>query len=177
MTINDTRISEILISGERIQARIAALAGDIARDYAGRELVLVGVLKGSVMFLADLSRALTIPHVFDMVGAASYLGGTASTGSVIITKDIHLPIRDKHVLLVEDIYDTGRTMRVIVDLLKVHQPASLEICALLYKEKPHDEDMPVKYIGFRIPDRFVVGYGLDYDEHFRNLPFIAEFKP
>lgn len=173
----DPRIQEVLISEAQIQNRVKELAATLDRDYAGKDLVLVGVLKGSVVFLADLSRAIKTPHVFDMIGASSYLGGMQTTGNVRITKDIHLPIAGKHVILVEDIYDTGHTIRVIVELLKVHQPASIELCTLLYKEKAGAEPYDAKYVGFRIPDKFVIGYGLDFNEYFRNLPFIGVFKP
>jgi len=173
----DERIQEVLISEKQIADRVAELGKEIDCDYNGKNLILVGVLKGSVPFLADLTRAISIPHKFDMVGASSYLGGTSSSGSVVITKDIHVNLKDKDVLLIEDIYDTGQTMRVIVDLLKVHQPASLKICSLLYKDKEHEEELEVKYVGFNIPDKFVIGYGLDYEEYFRNLPFVGVFKP
>lgn len=167
----------VLLAEDKIQQRISELAGEIVRDYRGTNLILVAILKGGVIFLSDLTRQISIPHSYDIVGAASYGDGTTSSGHVIITKDVEISLKDRDVLLIEDIYDTGTTLKVVKDLLLVHGPRSLEICALLWKEKNNRKyDVPIKYIGFSIPDVFVVGYGLDYNEKYRNLPCIGVLK-
>jgi hypoxanthine phosphoribosyltransferase len=130
-----------------------------------------------VIFLGDLSRQIPIPHSYELVGASSYKGGTSPTPHVRITKDVDENLADKHILLIEDIYDTGNTLHVVHELLGLHRPASMEICALLYKKKPHLQRLQVKYVGFEIEDVFVVGYGLDYRERYRNLPCIGVLKP
>ena len=170
-------LSKVLYTQDDLAARIRELGREISRDYAGKPLVLISVLKGGIVFLADLMRSISIPHAFDLVGASSYRGGTTSTGKVVITKDAELDLSKKHVLIVEDILDTGHTLSVICDLLAIQGPASLEICCLLDKQRPHDLKIPIKYTGFEIPDEFVVGYGLDYKEHYRNLPCVAVLKP
>jgi hypoxanthine phosphoribosyltransferase len=167
----------VLLTPEQIAARVAELGEEISRDYAGREPVLVSVLKGGVVFLADLMRAVTIPHQIELVGASTYKGGTVPTPSVRVTKDVDTALAGRDVLLVEDIYDTGNTLHVAYDLLDLHHPASLEICALLVKRKPHMQRLSVKYLGFEIDDQFVVGYGLDYKERYRNLPCIGVLNP
>jgi hypoxanthine phosphoribosyltransferase len=170
-------ISRILFSKEEIGRRVHDLGQEIARDYSGRDLMLVSILKGGVVFLADLTRAIEIPHGYDMVGAASYGTSVVSSGQVTITKDVDTNLLGRDVIVIEDIYDTGRTLKVVCDLLKLHNPRSLEICALLVKHKRREFDVTVRYTGFHIPDEFVVGYGLDYAEHYRNLPFIGVLKP
>jgi hypoxanthine phosphoribosyltransferase len=170
-------LSSILISQEQLYARVAELGEEISRDYDGLDPVLVSVLKGGVVFLADLMRCITIPHQIELVGASSYKGGTVPTPSVRVTKDVDLSLANRHVLLVEDIYDTGDTLHVAYDLLNLHRPASLEICSLLVKKKPQAQRLAVKYLGFEIEDQFVVGYGLDYKERYRNLPCIGVLSP
>ena len=170
-------LEKILIDRNQIQQRVQELAQDISRDYAGKDLLLIAVLKGAVVFLADLSRALTVPHEMDLIGAASYGDQMTSSGQVRITKDIENDLRGKHVLLIEDIYDTGRTLEKICELVQVREPAGLEICCLLEKPDVHQVDLSVKYIGFSIPDEFVVGYGLDYNEKYRYLRDIGILNP
>ncbi|MBX7247055.1 MAG: hypoxanthine phosphoribosyltransferase [Candidatus Sumerlaeaceae bacterium] len=157
--------------------RTHELGEEISRDYKGRPLVLINILKGGIVFLADLMRTITIPHAFDVVGASSYRGGTSTSGKVTITKDADLDLRGKDLLLVEDILDTGVTLNVVCELLLIQQPASLEICCLLNKKRERKLKVPLKYVGFEIPDEFVVGYGLDYKEQYRNLPCIGILKP
>ncbi|HOE62615.1 MAG TPA: hypoxanthine phosphoribosyltransferase [Candidatus Sumerlaeota bacterium] len=171
-------LQETLFTEEQILRRIQELAREIEKNYKGKNLVLVSILKGGVVFLADLTREVRIPHAYDLVGASSYGAQIYSTGQVIITKDVTVPLKGKHVLLIEDIYDSGTTLKVVKDLLDVHSPASVEICALLWKEKKkRRHEIPIKYIGFKIPDVFVVGYGLDYNEKYRNLRCIGVLKP
>lgn len=170
-------LERVMYSREDLQKRIAELGKQISQDYRGKDLVLISILKGGIVFLADLMRAISIPHAFDLVGASSYRGGTSSTGKVIITKDVELDLRGRNVILVEDILDTGRTLSVICDLIAIQGPASLAICCLLNKERARDLRVPLAYTGFTIPDEFVVGYGLDYREHYRNLPCIGILKP
>jgi hypoxanthine phosphoribosyltransferase len=169
--LDDTKV-DVLLSAERLQARVAEMGADITRDYEGKALKLVGVLKGSFMFLADLARAIDLPLKLDFIGTSSYQGASSS-GVVRITSDLSRSIEGEHVLLVEDIVDTGLTMRYLLDNLATRKPASLRVCALL--EKPSRVRIPIAidYKGFSIPDDFVVGYGLDWDGRFRNLPFIA----
>lgn len=169
-------LDSILISEERISERVGELGEEISRDYEGRDLVLVSILKGGVIFLADLIRRIAIPHQIELVGASTYKGGTVPTTVVRVTKDVDLCLGGRDVLLVEDIYDTGNTLHVVHDLLKLHNPASLEICALLQKRKDHLQRLEVKYCGFEIEDQFVVGYGLDYKERYRNLPCVGILK-
>jgi len=170
-------LERVLFDRETIQTRVRELGRQISEDYRGRELVLISIIKGGIVFLSDLMRAITIPHAFDLVGASSYRGGTRSTGRVIITKDAELDLRGKHILLVEDILDSGHTLNVVCELLRIQEPASLEICALLNKNRTRDFSIPLKYVGFEIPDEYVVGYGLDYKEHYRNLACIGVLKP
>ncbi len=170
----DEDITEILLTEEQIRERVKELGVQISADYQGRELVLVGILRGALVFVADLSRAITIPHTFDMTGASSYGPATSSSGRVQITKDVEVNLRNKHVLICEDIYDSGRTLGAIGSLLRVHHPASVEICTFLYKKvRRRAYHVDVKYCGFEIEDRFVVGYGLDYAEHYRHLPYLG----
>jgi len=170
-------IERVLLSSEHIARRVKELGASVSADYRNRDLVLVNILKGGIVFLADLSRAITIPHSFDLIGASSYRGAMRSSGKIIITKDLDLDLRGKDVLLVEDILDTGRTLNLVLELIRLHEPASLEICCLLDKQRPRDLKIPIKYTGFHLPDEFVVGYGLDYQERYRNLPFIGVLKP
>lgn len=169
-------LERILFTEEQIHSRVADLGRQISNDYRGKPLVLISILKGGILFLADLTRAITIPHAFDLMGASSYKG-TRSTGKVIITKDTELDIHGRDVLLVEDILDSGHTLSVIIELLKIQDPASVEICCLLNKKRERKLTVPLRYTGFEIPDEFVVGYGLDYNESYRNLSGIGILKP
>lgn len=173
----DDDLSSVLLTEGQIAERVAELGRRISADYAGRDLVLIGVLKGSLIFLSDLTRRVTIPHSIDLVGAQSYMSGASTAERVDVTKDIDLDLRGRHALLIEDIYDTGGTMRVILDMLRMHQPATLEVCSLLSKKKRDREGVDLKYVGFEIEDVFVVGYGLDYKERYRNLPHIGVLSP
>jgi hypoxanthine phosphoribosyltransferase len=171
MTAPERRV-EVLIPAERIRTRVEELGREIARDHRGKELTLVGVLKGSFVFLADLCRAVDLPLQIDFLGAASYQGASTS-GEVRLTRDLSRPVEGRHLVLVEDVLDTGLTMRRLLDHLAAHRPAGLKICALL--EKPGRARVPVKldYRGFAIGDEFAVGYGLDFDELHRNLPYVG----
>ncbi len=163
-----------LYSAEAIQTRIVEMGKDIVRDYGDKELVLVGVLKGSFMFLADLARALSSDQVrVEFLGVQSYGDETKSSGVVKITSDLTRPVDGKHVLLVEDIVDTGLTMHYIIDLLQTRHPASVKLCALLHKPSRTKVETKIDYLGFTIPDLFVIGYGLDYQQRYRNLPYIG----
>jgi len=163
---------EVLLSEEKLQARIAELGAVIARDYQGKPLKLVGVLKGSFMFMADLARAIDLPLKVDFIGTTSYQG-TKTSGVVRITSDLSRPIDGEHILLVEDIVDTGLTMQYLLENLATRHPASVKVCALLEKPARAKVQVPIEYKGFSIPDEFVVGYGLDWDGRFRNLPFLG----
>jgi hypoxanthine phosphoribosyltransferase len=163
---------EVLLSEEKLRARIAELGADIARDYRGKPLKLVGVLKGSFMFMADLARAIDLPLKMDFIGTSSYQG-TKTSGVVRITNDLSRPIDGEHILLVEDIVDTGLTMQYLLENLATRHPASVKVCALLEKPARAKVQVPIDYKGFSIPDEFVVGYGLDWDGRFRNLPFVG----
>ena len=165
-----------LISQEQIAARVGELGRQIERDYAGKELVLVGVLKGAFVFVSDLARAIDLPLTIDFVGLSSYGEATESSGVVKITSDLTRPIADKHVLVVEDIIDTGLTMRYLLDNLATRHPASVKICGLLHKPSRARTKIPVDYLGFAVEDKFVVGYGLDAGEKYRNVPFIGVKK-
>ncbi len=167
-------LKEILISKERLQERIAELGAEISKDYAGKELLLVCILRGGVFFTVDLMKKIDIPHVVEFMAISSYGAGVReSTGDVRITFDLQINIRDKHVLLVEDIIDSGNTLSSVIEKLKVQHPASLEVCTLLDKADRREVDVPLKYRGFNIEDKFVFGYGLDIDEYFRGLPFVG----
>ncbi len=163
---------DVLIPEAALRARVAALGAEIARDHAGRSLVVVGVLKGSFIFLADLVRAIDLPLAVEFIGISSYQG-TSTTGVVKITSDLSRPIEGKDVLLVEDIVDTGLTMRYLLDNLALRRPATLEVCALLEKPARARVAIPIAYRGFELPDAFVVGYGLDWDGRMRNLPYVG----
>jgi hypoxanthine phosphoribosyltransferase len=162
-----------LISREEIEARIARMAEEINRDYQGRDLVMVGVLKGAFVFLADLARQVELPLEIDFVAVSSYGADTQSSGVVKIIKDLDLEITGKDVLLVEDIVDTGLTLKYLASMLRDRGPASVEICTLLNKPDARKVDMEVKYCGFDVPQKFVVGYGLDYAERYRQLPYVG----
>ncbi len=173
----DADIESILITEKEIGARIEELAGELDRDYAGRELILVGVLKGAVMFMADLARALRTPLTMDFMAVSSYGSATSSSGVVRILKDLDRDLTGQHVLLVEDIIDSGLTLSWLLRNLRSRGPASLEVCALLRKPEALQVDIPVAYTGFDIPSEFVVGYGLDYAQHYRNLPYVGTLRP
>lgn len=170
-------IERMLFTEQQIRERVAELGRQISEDYRGKSLVLISILKGGIVFLADLTRAITIPHAFDLMGASSYKNRATSTGKVIITKDTELNLEGRDVLLVEDILDTGHTLSVIIELLKIQSPASVDICCLLHKKRERKFDLPLRYTGFEIPDEFVVGYGLDFDEQYRNLSGLGVLKP
>ena len=162
-----------MLSAERIALRVAELGTEIARDYASRNLVLVCVLKGSFVFASDLARSIDLPLRIDFLGVRSYGQGTESTGVVQITQDLSRPIENEDVLLVEDIVDTGLTIAHLINLLRTRGPASIKVCALLHKPARTRVEVAVDYLGFTIDDHFVVGYGLDFAERFRNLPYIG----
>src|SRR5271163_2457365 len=162
-----------MISAEEIAARVREIGADITRDYAGRQLVLVCVLKGSFVFAADLARAIDLPLRIDFLGVRSYGEGTESSGVVQITQDLTRPIEHEDILIVEDIVDTGLTIAHLMELFRTRHPASLKVCALLHKPARTRVEVPIDYLGFTIEDRFVVGYGLDWAERYRNLPFIG----
>jgi hypoxanthine phosphoribosyltransferase len=166
-------IGEVLVSAEDVQRRVAELGEQISRDYAGRSLLLIGVLKGAVFFLSDLMRFIDIPVEVDFMAVASYGSATDSSGVVRILKDLDAAIEDRDVLIVEDIVDSGLTLQYLMRNLGSRNPRTLEVCALLTKPERRKVDLPTRYVGFEIPNRFVVGYGLDYDERHRNLPFVA----
>jgi hypoxanthine phosphoribosyltransferase len=166
-------VGEVLIDEARLQARIHELGREISADYAGRELLLVGVLKGAVFFMADLMRHLTVPCEVDFMAISSYGDSTDSSGIVRILKDLDINIEGRHVLVVEDIIDSGLTLSYLMRNLESREPATLEVCALLTKPARREIDVPVRYVGFEIPNKFVVGYGLDFAERYRNLPYVA----
>lgn len=171
-------IAKILISREQLEQRIAELGEAISRDYAGKDLLLVCILKGGVLFLSDLVRAIKIPHAIDFMAISSYGGArTESSGVVRILMDLNASIENRNVLIIEDIIDTGHTLAHIIDLLKTRNPRSLKICTLLNKPSRREMAVQVDYIGFDIPNEFVIGYGLDYEEFYRNLPFVGVLKP
>jgi hypoxanthine phosphoribosyltransferase len=167
---------EPLISAEQITRRVRELGAQIERDYQGKELVLLGVLKGSYMFISDLARTIDLPLSIDFIGLSSYGEATESSGVVKITSDLAKPIESKHVLIVEDIVDTGLTMRYLLDNLATRHPASVKLCTLLHKPSRARTRIPIDYLGFQIEDRYVVGYGLDHDDKYRNLPFIGVLR-
>ena len=167
-------LAEILIPEDALQKRIAELGAEISRDYAGREPVLVGVLRGVMCFIADLMREITVPTAVDFMAISSYEGNGGS--AVRIHKDLDENIKGRDVILVEDIIDTGMTLNHLIDYLNTKRPASVKVCALLDKRARRIADVPVEYVGFEILDEFVVGYGLDYQQRFRNLPFVAVLK-
>ncbi|GLX11212.1 hypoxanthine phosphoribosyltransferase [Microbispora sp. NBRC 16548] len=170
-------LSRVLISEQELQEKIRELAGQIDADYAGRELLIVGVLKGAVMVMADLARALHVPVQMDWMAVSSYGAGTISSGVVRVLKDLDTDIAGRHVLVVEDIIDSGLTLSWLMNNLKSRNPASVEICTLLRKPDAVKVELAVRYVGFDIPNEFVIGFGLDYAERYRNLPFIGTLAP
>jgi len=167
-------LSEVLIDAETLQTRIAEMGEEISRDYKGKDPHLVCILRGGVMFLSDLMRQLSIPHTIDFMAISSYGPGTRqSSGQVRLTMDLKDNIQDRHVLLVEDIIDSGNTLSSVIELLAVRRPTTLKVCTLLDKVDRREVAVPVDYCGFEIPDTFVFGYGLDLDEFYRDLPFIG----
>jgi hypoxanthine phosphoribosyltransferase len=170
-------IDRILIGGDELRAKVAELGRQIAVDYAGRDLVLVGVLKGAVMFLVDLAREIDLPLEIDFMATSSYGQSTESSGVVRILKDLDRSIAGRDILIVEDIVDTGLTLKYLVELLVDRGPRSVRVCALIDKQKARKANVHLDYVGFRIPDEFVVGYGLDCDEVYRNLPYVGILKP
>jgi hypoxanthine phosphoribosyltransferase len=170
-------IREVLLTAEEIEKRVCEIGEAISRDYAGRVPLLVGVLKGVVPFMADLLRAITIPVEMDFMAVASYSAETRKHGAVRIEKDLAISVADRDLLFVEDVVDTGLTLTYLLNNLRSRGPATLEVCALF--DRPHRRllDIPMKYRGFELPDRFVVGYGLDYRERYRNLPFVGLLQP
>jgi hypoxanthine phosphoribosyltransferase len=169
----ESHVAEILIDEDRLSSRVQELGEEISADYAGRDLLLIGVLKGAVFFMADLMRTLTIPCEIDFMAISSYGAQTDSSGVVRILKDLDINIEGRHVLVVEDIIDSGLTLSYLMRNLESREPASLEVCALLTKPERREIDVPVRYIGFEIPNRFVIGYGLDFAERYRNLPYVG----
>ena len=170
---DDPPIGEILVQPDQLKERVRALGVQISADYEGRDLLLVGVLKGATFFLADLMRNITAPCGLDFMALASYGSQTDSSGVVRILKDLDAPIEGRDVLIVEDIVDSGLTLQYLLRNLGARDPASLEVCSLLTKPERRKADVPIKYVGFEIPNRFAIGYGLDYDERWRNLPYVA----
>jgi hypoxanthine phosphoribosyltransferase len=173
---DDDAIGEIRVPAEDLARRVRELALEVSRDYQGRDLVLVGVLKGAVFFLSDLMRQLEIPCEVDFMAVASYGSATKSSGVVRILKDLDAVIEGRDVLIVEDIVDSGLTLQYLLRNLAGRNPRSLEVCALLIKPERRKVQLDARYVGFEIPNRFAIGYGLDYDERYRNLPFVAALK-
>ena len=171
--MTDSEIGEVLVTAEALQRRVAELGEEISRDYEGRDLVLVGVLKGAVPFIADLMRHLSVPCELDFMAVSSYGSRTDSSGVVRILKDLDAPIDDRDVLIVEDIIDSGLTLHYLLRNLKARNPGSLEVCALLTKPERRRIDLPTRYVGFEIPNRFAIGYGLDHEQRYRNLDYVA----
>jgi len=174
---NSRDIDRILIGAEEIQQKVAELGQKITEDYLGKDLLVVGILKGAIIFLSDLVRHINIPLTLDFVAVTSYGASTSSSGVVRILKDLDTPVEGRHVLIVEDIVDTGLTLRYLVRTLQARRPASIRTCTFLDKPSRRTVNMHPDYNGFEIPDVFVVGYGLDYAEKYRHLPFLAVLKP
>jgi hypoxanthine phosphoribosyltransferase len=173
---DDEAIGEILVPADDLQRRVRALAAEISRDYADKDLLLIGVLKGAVFFLSDLMRHLEVPVEVDFMAVASYGSATKSSGVVRILKDLDAAIEGRDVLIVEDIVDSGLTLQYLLRNLEGRHPASLEVCALLIKPERRKVDLKTRYVGFEIPNRFAIGYGLDHAERYRNLPYVAALK-
>jgi hypoxanthine phosphoribosyltransferase len=169
----EAAVGEILIEQEVLAARVAELGAEVSGDYEGRDLLLIGVLKGAVFFMADLMRHLTVPCEVDFMAISSYGDATDSSGIVRILKDLDINIEGRDVLVVEDIIDSGLTLSYLIRNLESREPRSLEVCALLTKPSRREIDVPVRYVGFEIPNKFVVGYGLDFAERYRNLPYVG----
>jgi hypoxanthine phosphoribosyltransferase len=171
--MRDAIVGEILVQPDDLSRRVRELGRQITEDYAGRDLLLVGVLKGAVFFLSDLMRTIAVPCEVDFMAVASYGSATDSSGVVRILKDLDVALEDRHVLIVEDIVDSGLTLQYLLRNLGARNPASIEVCALLTKPDRRKVELEPRYVGFEIPNRFVVGYGLDYGERYRNLPYVA----
>jgi hypoxanthine phosphoribosyltransferase len=171
--MNDARVGDILVQPDELAHRVRELAQEISRDYEGRDLLLIGVLKGAVFFLSDLMRHLEVECEVDFMAVSSYGSSTDSSGIVRILKDLDAPIEGRDVLIVEDIVDSGLTLSYLFRMLRGRNPATLEVCALLTKPERREVDLPIRYVGFEIPNRFAIGYGLDHAERFRNLPYVA----
>jgi hypoxanthine phosphoribosyltransferase len=171
--MNNSAVGDILVQRDDLEHRVKELAAEISRDYADRELLLIGVLKGAVFFLADLMRHLDVACEVDFMAVSSYGASTDSSGVVRILKDLDAPIEGRDVLIVEDIVDSGLTLSYLFRMLRARGPKSLEVCALLTKPDRREIDLPIRYVGFEIPNRFAIGYGLDYGERYRNLPYVA----
>jgi hypoxanthine phosphoribosyltransferase len=172
----DDAIGEILVPADDLRRRVRELAEEVTRDYVGKDLLLVGVLKGAVFFLSDLMRDIDVPCEVDFMAISSYGSATKSSGVVRILKDLDAVIENRDVLIVEDIVDSGLTLQYLLRNLEGRNPRSLEVCALLVKPARQKVDLRTKYVGFEIPDRFAIGYGLDFDERYRNLPYVAALK-
>ena len=170
-------IQNVLFTQEQLQARVREIADEIQRDYAGKEIMLISVLRGSFIFMADLCRAIDLPCTLDFMAVSSYGKGTSSSGQVQITKDLSEDISGRHIIVVEDILDSGNTLSYLLKILEHRHPASIRLCTLLDKPERRVKPVQVHYSGFTIPDAFVVGYGLDYAEKYRNLPYIGILKP
>ncbi len=174
--LRDAAIAEILVQADDLTHRVRQLGAEITRDYEGRDLLLVGVLKGAIFFLSDLMRHVEVPCELDFMAIASYGSSTQSSGVVRILKDLDAAIEGRDVLIVEDIVDSGLTLSYLLRALRARDPASLEVCALLTKPDRREVDLPIRYIGFEIPNKFAIGYGLDHAERFRNLPYVAALR-
>lgn len=170
-------IGRVLLSEAEIAAKVKELGERLTEEYRGKELLVVGILKGSNVFMSDLIRQITIPLKIDFMMVSSYGNATESTGVVKIIKDIEQSISDKHLLIVEDIIDSGLTLKYLKEMLETRKPASIKLCTLLDKPARRQENVDVDYVGFEMPDEFIVGYGIDYAEHYRNLPYIGILKP
>lgn len=170
-------VAEILISEEAIQQRVAELGRQITSDFAGSEVLVIAVLKGALLFLADLVRHVNLPVAMDFLAVSSYGAGTSSSGVVRILKDLDEPIEGRNVVIVEDIVNSGRTLDYLLRMLRQRHPATLHVCTLLDKRERREINVPIDYVGFEVPDEFVVGYGLDFAEYYRQLPFIGVLKP
>jgi hypoxanthine phosphoribosyltransferase len=171
--VDDGAIGDVLVSAEDLQARVAELGAEISRDYEGRDLMMIGVLKGAVLFLSDLMRNLTVPCEIDFMAVSSYGSKSDSSGVVRILKDLDAPIEGREVLIVEDIIDSGLTLQYLLRNLRARNPLSLEVCALLTKPERRRVELPIRYVGFEIPNRFAIGYGLDHAQRYRNLGYVA----
>ena len=169
-------VEKILLSEEKIQAKVREMAAQISKDYEGKHLFMICILKGAIMFYSDLARNITVPLAMDFMAVSSYGAGTKSSGEVRINKDLSVPAEGLDILIVEDILDSGNTLNYLVNILKDRKPASLKICTLLDKPERREKPIICDYVGFEIPDEFVIGYGLDYAEKYRNLPYIGILK-
>jgi len=175
--LRDAAIGEILVQPDELEQRVRQLGADISRDYADRDLLLIGVLKGAIFFLADLMRSIEVPCEVDFMAVASYGSATDSSGVVRILKDLDAAIEGRDVLIVEDIVDSGLTLQYLLRSLNARNPRTLEICALLTKPERRKVELDPRYVGFEIPDKFAIGYGLDFAERYRNLPYVAALAP